>query len=366
MLPILKMKLRRELNLLLYLVIGFSFYIVFIGGDVLALYRFFTPVYPLVLILLSTALFNIYQSFRSKNVSLKIRNFSLLIFTSFAVFFLYNHNHQRTLKMARLETGLVSSMKLCGEHLKDSGHAQPLTVAASTIGALKYFSEARVIDMLGLTDEFIAHNPEEIDEISDQQSGWKERKFNAGYVLSEKPDYICFSTREKPSSFAERALFTKNEFLDNYFIYPLKLGENFYYNVFKRKTDAERNDNSLSQIDSKYIDKYIRLAKLSSRIFSIETEEAIENLIEEIENICPANFNDHLRLGAITFYRNGLEDRAKLFAEKSVRKNRIDIFSNVILYHLSTDKGEKFTYLNFINEHCPHLIDEGKVVDDLI
>lgn len=71
----------------------------------------------------------------------------------------------------------------------------------------------RVIDLLGLTDSYIARNPEKIEGIV---STWKERRFNNTYLLSQSPDFIIFSTGYKPSAPAERALMLHSEFRRNY------------------------------------------------------------------------------------------------------------------------------------------------------
>ena len=88
------------------------------------------------------------------------------------------------------------------------------TLATSTIGALGYeLPDHRVIDMLGLTDSSIARNPERIKGLT---STWKERHFNSNYLLEQHPDFIVFSTNDKPSAPAELALFLHSEFRKNY------------------------------------------------------------------------------------------------------------------------------------------------------
>lgn len=60
------------------------------------------------------------------------------------------------------------------------------TVAAVPIGALAYYSDLRVIDMMGLTDRTIARA-----ETSTLGSGWAgHEKHDGAYVLSRRPDLI--------------------------------------------------------------------------------------------------------------------------------------------------------------------------------
>uniref|UniRef100_UPI0025A10AE6 hypothetical protein n=1 Tax=Klebsiella pneumoniae TaxID=573 RepID=UPI0025A10AE6 len=92
----------------------------------------------------------------------------------------------------RSENGLVEKMKVTGAWFKNKQQklGRPLNLAATTIGAVSFFSgpQVNVIDLLGLTDKEIAHNPKLIPEISAGNYGWKERNYNADYVLSRDPD----------------------------------------------------------------------------------------------------------------------------------------------------------------------------------
>jgi len=97
-----------------------------------------------------------------------------------------------------------------------------------------------VVDMLGLTDSTVARHPETIPGM---QTTWKERNFNAGYILSRDPDYILFSTGYKPSAPAERAIFLHSKFRQNYsvMLYPAPhLGRNLA--VYKRRGDFAKPD----------------------------------------------------------------------------------------------------------------------------
>ncbi len=90
-----------------------------------------------------------------------------------------------------------------------------MTIAATTIGILGYTArEHRVIDMLGLCDSTVARHPQE--PIAGIQSTWRERHYNAPYVLNQAPEYIVFSTGLKPSAPAEQAVMLYPRFLDAY------------------------------------------------------------------------------------------------------------------------------------------------------
>ena len=113
---------------------------------------------------------------------------------------------------ATYERGLVAKMENLARLFVQYDYAE--SFATSTIGSFSYYVEnRRVIDMLGLTEREVARNPEKISGIV---SSWKEKNFNARYVLSQQPDVVIFSTELKPSSPAERALYLYPEFRQNY------------------------------------------------------------------------------------------------------------------------------------------------------
>ena len=112
-----------------------------------------------------------------------------------------------------LETHFVDKMTFVTGELAKVDKTD-FSIATTTIGKVSYMLKGhRVIDMLGLTDRYIAKNPEKIKGMS---TTWKERNFNSAYLLELKPDYILFSTGHKASAPAERALILNSHFRKNY------------------------------------------------------------------------------------------------------------------------------------------------------
>jgi len=96
----------------------------------------------------------------------------------------------------------------------------------------------RIIDMLGLADSTIARHPE---TIPGNTSSWRERNFNASYVLSEDPDWILFSTGHKPSAPAERALILHSRFRNNYYTVLLPTPQRMLA-IHRRKGEFQGTD----------------------------------------------------------------------------------------------------------------------------
>ncbi len=185
---------------------GYSLYILSIGGDVLFAGRFFVPVLFFFYFPLADGLYRLaeYLPF-SKKIGFALLALALA-FYSYRV----PLNHLKI--SAAGERGLIARMTDFALFFGPDEKAK--SFALSSIGAFSYFvGEKPVFDMLGLTEPAVARNPEEIKGLV---STWKEKRFNAGYILSQKPDVIVIPTRFKPASPAEKALFLYPGFRQNY------------------------------------------------------------------------------------------------------------------------------------------------------
>jgi arabinofuranosyltransferase len=196
---------------LLYLFVGFYIaYIVWVGGDVLKVYRFFVPIIPVLYFLFIVGANELLSKIKFKARSAIYMTWLVAILFGFGSFFL-SWDHIRYYGYA--ERRIVDKMSFVGGMLKEHIGGN-FSIAASTIGRLGYtLLGHRVIDMLGLTDSYIARNPEKVEGIV---STWMERRFNNTYLLEQQPDFILFSTGYKASAPAERALLLHSEFRKKY------------------------------------------------------------------------------------------------------------------------------------------------------
>ena len=203
-------KLWRQYSLLYLFLILYFAYIVWVGGDVLMVYRFFVPVVPslyFLFVVSSRELLAIIMSNRRRAAYLALP--VTLCFSAGAL--LLSKPHVDT--YFHNEHTIVEKMSFVARKLRKH-MGEDFSVAASTIGSLSYeLLGHRVIDMLGLTDSYIAHNPEKTEGM---HTTWKEKRFNVTYLLEQEPDFIVFSTDYKPSAPAERALMLHSQFRRNY------------------------------------------------------------------------------------------------------------------------------------------------------
>jgi arabinofuranosyltransferase len=332
---------------LILLFFVFSLYVIIVGGDVLRPGRFFVPMLPVFYILVQEAFYNLYI-LREKKLKLSQSSAAVIIFIISIAFAYYSYSSQREQiqRYSELENGLVEKMKISGGWLKSKSTeaGRTLTVAATTIGAISYFSEVTLIDMLGLTDEIIAHHPEPIEEISAKSEiGWKERNYNVNYVLSRKPDYIYFSTGIKPSAYAERGLFTSSEFLKYYYPSYFTIKEyNFTDCIYKRKTDGEAELSASNlPLNPNYKKTFVNLynqAMNTSRDKN-KLQEAIE-LYKKTLDEAPSNFGTPYSMIGDIYLQMQNKEKAFENYKKAVEIDDYNITAHYYLYQLYSEKGD--------------------------
>lgn len=335
-----------EISLLYLIIISFILYVISVGGDVLKQNRFFLPVLPLIYILFAKFLNEIYFILKNKS-GRQVASAAVIIVCAAICIYYYSSQKENLESDIQSENGLVDKMKNTGAWFKNRQVelGRPLNLAATTIGAVSYFAgpNVNVIDILGLTDKEIAHNPKIIPEISAGNIGWKERNYNADYVMSRKPDYVYFSTGVKPSAYGERALFTTEEFIKYY--YP------YYYSdkvnrstetVYKRKTDEQVKDFKWEfPGNPDYKVTYVNMfnqAMNTSRDKSV-AERAISEFRQAAET-GPAGFGLPYQYIGDIYMQQGKKELALENYKKAVDINESNVLANYQLYQLYSEKGD--------------------------
>jgi tetratricopeptide (TPR) repeat protein len=226
-------------------------YTIAVGGDVLRIYRFFVPVYFLFYFVLAEAVWLIPAGPAARTVLLAI-----LVPLTFWGPFVPGQSVRREINHNKyLERGLVDKMSATGRWL-NRHISERDWFACTTIGAVSWFSDRNLVDMLGLTDAVVAHHPE---HILGTRVYWKERNYNTRRVLEMNPVYIYFSTGGKPSAAAERALFLRTRFRRGYFPCPVSVQERgrvFSDVLYKRRPGADTLPVETPGVNPEFVDLY--------------------------------------------------------------------------------------------------------------
>lgn len=176
----------------------FSLYIVMVGGDYMALYRFFAPLLPLLYFLTVTIFARSLNSHRLFGWSL----FGLSLIVTFLPSTpldkpIWGGNktyHFGCYEGTRAEQWYVNRFITMGRVFRRLKISDRDTVVTSSIGAFGYYSEMEVIDYFGLTDPHIAR----VERKTFIGNFPGHEKTDIDYILSKKPTYLIAYKRLFP------------------------------------------------------------------------------------------------------------------------------------------------------------------------
>ncbi|HTO70323.1 MAG TPA: hypothetical protein VMR31_10720 [Myxococcota bacterium] len=217
--------------------------VVALGGDGLPMYRFLVPAVPLAA-LCAAAGAELLARLAREGAARHALGLAVLV-PALALSFFPAHDAQYSLMTEQRDYELPR-WRAAGLAL---GHAFPRDawLAAVPIGALGWYSDLRVIDMVGLTDRTIAHEP------GDTGTGWAgHEKHDGRYVVSRRPDAILlgnilvveaprvpvqiFPTFTNPYTAArEHDVVEQPEFARDYALAALPVGSGWTLHFFVRK-----------------------------------------------------------------------------------------------------------------------------------
>ncbi len=351
LLPVVTMSARKTMTdknlFLLFVSLSWSGMIIILGGDVLPLHRFFLPVLPFFYILTVESIFQAINIYNEKNV--KLSGMLQLIVAGLLIFYAFA-NYGRVLgemdEKRGFEAGLVKKMKIYSAWL-NSKEDKKAAVALSTIGAFSYSTNADIIDIVGLTDKFISHNPKEIKGIDEELPViWKERHYNSDYVMDRKPDYIIFPAGAKPSAFAECALFIHPEFRKNYYtqiFYSDELRQ--MLPVFTRKENV-RKLNEMENNAGSFLRHYINAGNLFLKMTEKKDTTLLMQVVfecREAEKSSPQFISESETLIGMALFHAGRKNDAEEYFRRAIESDESNSMALYYLFrtYISSGKNEK-------------------------
>ncbi|MFH1277727.1 MAG: hypothetical protein ABIK65_05060 [Candidatus Eisenbacteria bacterium] len=173
--------LRRWERTFLLVLAAYLAYVVVVGGDSLPFYRFLVPAIPLLAVLAVAGLDRLF-SFRDGNVS-GIRVFAFALLLALPLHSSFRGETVRFLEEDRDRIDL--HWTVIGKWLRMN--AEPgASIAVTVAGAIPYYSKLPAVDMLGITEPFIARK--KMPAMGGGLAGHE--KYDMEHVLSRKPTYI--------------------------------------------------------------------------------------------------------------------------------------------------------------------------------
>jgi tetratricopeptide (TPR) repeat protein len=243
------------------------------------------------------------------------------------------------------EVRLVSKMKTQADVIRNAS-TRRFTIGCTTIGAFGYYSNADIIDMLGLTDKTIAKHPQNITTI---KSTWKERNYNIPYLMKRQPDLILFSTGLKPSAPAEKALFLSSKFRKGYYPVYHDVG-NRLWAIYKHKDGYKYKGEDHYYPNAEFIDLY---ADALVHFFEGRYDLALEYARQSMLSAPPDFYQLYTLIGAIMMEKQNPQEALKLLQQAVVLSDGYAMQACDVLrrfYEMVGDSAKADEYYKIIRE----------------
>jgi hypothetical protein len=159
-------------------------YTAYVGGDSLIRYRFIAPVLPLYYSVMALTAVAVATRLRSALPRRRITAEAIASIGVLAAVAVTLHPQSVDAIDTRNERRAVDDRVIVGRWMRDTFDPE-IRIAVIPVGALGYESEVYIIDMLGITDEHIAHRDLNIGSLA---AGHE--KYDSEYVLDLEPDII--------------------------------------------------------------------------------------------------------------------------------------------------------------------------------
>lgn len=216
------------------LVPAWAAYVVYAGGDYMPFGRFVLPILPVVYVLGVVGVGLVYRAVVSTPG--RVRSFiggasvALPVVVILAAFVLQVPGQVSEEEEHRDYLRAMTDQRRAAANWFDENAPEAL-VARNGVGAFGYYSDIRLLDMLGLNSGYIAHHGETYPSMTPGH-----QKSDGEYIVSREPEYIIAGSVRPPFSFAsEKALSNTPGFRDQYKRYILDPDGGRKIYVWKRR-----------------------------------------------------------------------------------------------------------------------------------
>lgn len=182
-------------------ILVYTLFIVYEGGDYMAMFRFFVPILPPLYILLASIIFSIFRSLGSSRGKRILASglvvfalmFTILQSTPLETKIFPTPIYQEgTYRGVLNERWHVARLSLIGKYFRRYKKSPEESLATRAIGAISYYAEMNIIDLHGLVDPVIARQKKK--DIGKEYPGHE--KSDMLYTLTQRrPTFIVFDRR---------------------------------------------------------------------------------------------------------------------------------------------------------------------------
>lgn len=204
--------LKNHLNIYIFVLVisVYTLYIVYVGGDYMAMYRFFVPILPFFYLLIGPATYHLHKSVagighkRALTSGLIVFTIGLTVLQSTPIegrLFRKPEFMHGTYQGIQYERYYVARYKVIADFFREYKQSAQDSLALGPIGVISYYSDLTIHSIFGIVDPYIAHK--EMTGLGQGLPGHE--KHDLPYVLSKRPTYIMFSLslRSEPESYPD-------------------------------------------------------------------------------------------------------------------------------------------------------------------
>ena len=179
----------------------YTTYIAAVGGDYMAMYRFFVPVLPLLYLELGLVIDRGRKRFGDSKGGMTLVAVSVLIALFGTLFHSTPYESEWVAEPERMhgnfrgvetERWYVARHRLIGEFFERYGR-EGESLATGAVGAVAYYSNLDVYDVHGIVDSHIAHHGKSLEELGTGLPGHEKTDYL--YIFDKKPTFYMFSRR---------------------------------------------------------------------------------------------------------------------------------------------------------------------------
>lgn len=192
--------LRNHINVYICILVSavYTMYIVYAGGDYMAMYRFFVPILPFFYLLLGPAIYYLLKSVAGTRYK-EMLTVGIMSFAIVMTFLQSTPIESRlfhkpefmhgTYQGIQYERWHVARYKVIADFFKEYRRSEQESLALGPIGVISYYSDMTIYSVFGIVDPYIAHK--QMAGISQVLAGHE--KHDLSYILSKRPTYFLFS-----------------------------------------------------------------------------------------------------------------------------------------------------------------------------
>jgi hypothetical protein len=230
----------------------YTLYIVYVGGDYMAMFRFYAPLLPLIYLVMAAAVYSLFALLKTSPGKRVFAGVCLALFLALTLF------HSTPLEMmvfqepsfmhgtyrgVQTERWHVARLSLIGKFFDRYKKSEQESLTTRAIGAISFYARLKIYDQDGLVDPEIAHQKAE-----DLGRGFPgHEKTNVLHALLKGPTYFVFDRRiykkpiRPPSYGAEaNALIRENYILSDFWLEDRANDEEGYLTFLELKKNKRK------------------------------------------------------------------------------------------------------------------------------